>query len=40
MLAGESAQEPLEKLPPLVSDVKVTTPVGVAPPGVASVTTA
>jgi hypothetical protein len=32
VLAGESVQELLEKLPPLVPDVKVTFPVGVVAP--------
>jgi hypothetical protein len=41
LLAWESVQEVLEKLPPLVSDVKVTVPVGVvAPPAAVSVTVA
>jgi hypothetical protein len=40
MLAGESVQELLEKLPPLVSEAKVTTPVGVVGPDAVSVTMA
>jgi hypothetical protein len=39
-LVGESVQELLEKLPPLVSEVKVTPPVGVVGLDAVSVTVA
>ena len=35
-----SVQELLDKLPPLVSEVNVTAPVGAVPPGTVSVTAA
>ena len=40
MLAGESVQELLDKLPPLVSEVNVTFPVGAVGLGAVSVTVA
>src|SRR5947207_3244062 len=36
VLSGASVQELLEKLPPLVSDVNATVPVGAVPPGAVS----
>ena len=40
VLPVASVQELLDKLPPLVSEVNVTSPVGAVPPGTVSVTTA
>ena len=40
VLSGASVQELLEKVPPLVSDVNATVPVGAVPPATVSVTMA